>query len=60
MEADHDYLDEAVDQALQHTMEERFLQYCAVVAANFAMQGIDVTTHPVERVIYYIDATPEA
>ena len=55
IEPDHDYLDEEVELALNSTMEENMLRYCEVLSAQLAMQGIDLKTHPVERVIYFIE-----
>ena len=51
---DSDFLDEEVEMAINSTDEENFLRYCEVLSAQFAMQGIDLKSHPVERVIYYI------
>lgn len=55
IEADHDYLEEEVELAINSTPEENLYRFCEVLAAQLAMQGIDLKTHPVERVIYYID-----
>lgn len=55
IEADQDDLDEEVELAIKSTPEENLLRFCEVLSAQLAMQGIDLKTHPVERVIYYID-----
>lgn len=55
IDPDKDYLDEEVELAVNSTMEENLLRYCEVLSAQLAMQGIDLKTHPVERVIYFID-----
>jgi hypothetical protein len=55
IEEDNDFLDEEVELAINSTDEENFLRYCEVLSAQFAMQGIDLKTHPVERIIYYIE-----
>lgn len=55
IEEDDNWLDEEVELAIHSTDEENFLRYCEVLSAQFAMQGIDLKSHPVERVIYYIE-----
>lgn len=50
-----DILQEEVDIALTQTMEDRFKVYCEVVVANFALAGIDVMNHPIDKVIAYAD-----
>jgi hypothetical protein len=55
IEEDNDFLDEEVELAINSTDEENFLRYCEVLSAQFAMQRIDLKTHPVERIIYYIE-----
>ena len=52
---EEDILQEEVEFALTQTMEERFRIYCQIVAANFAMAGIDVLNYPLERTIAYAD-----
>jgi hypothetical protein len=48
-------LDREVEEAPTRTPEQNLDLYCEVVAANYAMMGIDVLRHPVERKIYYLD-----
>ncbi len=55
IEEDNDFLDEEVELAINSTDEENFLRYCEVLSAQFAMQGIDLKSHPIERIIYYIE-----
>lgn len=55
IEDDEDILAKEVELALNSTMEENFLRYCEVLSAQLAMQGIDLKTHPVKRIIYYIE-----
>lgn len=55
IEEDMDFLDEEVELAINSTDEENFLRYCEVLSAQFAMQGIDLKSHPIERIIYYIE-----
>ena len=52
---DDDMLDKEVELALVSTDEENMLRYCEVLSAQLAMQGIDLKTHPVERIIYFIE-----
>lgn len=55
IEPDHDLLDEEVELALNSSAEENLIRYCEVLSAQLAMQDIDLKSHPVERVIYFID-----
>ncbi|MEM9896945.1 MAG: hypothetical protein AAF789_11300 [Bacteroidota bacterium] len=52
---DEDPLDTEVELALVSTDEEKILRFCQVLSGQLAMQGIDLKTHPVKRIIYYID-----
>lgn len=55
IDPDHNYLDEEVELAIKSTAEENLLRFCEVLSAQLAMQGVDLKSHPVERIIYYID-----
>ena len=50
-----DYLNQAIELAINSTPEENLLRFCEVLSAQLAMQNIDLKSHPVERSIYYID-----
>lgn len=55
VDPDEDILQEEVERALTMTMEERFKQYCDLIASLYAMAGIDIINHPAKRVIAYVD-----
>ncbi|WKN41120.1 hypothetical protein [Tunicatimonas pelagia] len=55
IELDEDYLEKEVEWALSKTMEERFVEYCKHIVRNYALAGIDVTTSPTKRTIYYLE-----
>ena len=55
IEPDEDYLEKEVEWALSKTMEERLAEYCQHIIRNCAMAGIDITTLPPNRTIYYIE-----
>ena len=55
IDEDNDVLEEEIELAINSTDEENFLRFCEVLSAQFAMQGIDLKSHTVERIIYYIE-----
>lgn len=48
-------LDLLVEQASKSSMEENIARYFQHLAFNFALAGIDIYTHKIERKIYYIE-----
>jgi hypothetical protein len=55
IESDEDCLKKEAEWASNYSMNELFVKYCHHIATVFALSGIDVRTHPVERTIYYLD-----
>jgi len=55
IEPDEDVLEQEVDWAVNHSMEQRLTEYCNHIIRNYAVAGIDVRNFPVKRIIYYIE-----
>jgi hypothetical protein len=57
------YIDEEkdmlVEQAVNSTFEENIIRYFQVLAFNYALAGIDIYNHPMEKKIYYIEDEPK-
>ncbi len=55
IEPEEDILEQEVDWAVKHSMEQRLFEYCKHIIRNYAAAGIDVRNFPVKRIIYYIE-----